>query len=163
MPTAWGYVGVDAIKLVVGMRASQIEKHGRHAAQRLTAALHRDDRVVERRRRWIGRDALDLGTPFGHADLEGRHEVFVAEAVERRVVVRQRAQAQQGIGRSSLDGNGRRRIARGRHRGGLGRGRRLAGASDKAAGQQRRHHRVFHGSLVLILGGHGLARSRGRH
>ncbi len=65
--------------------------------QQLTRLLHRDDRVLERRRRTALRDRIDLLALFRHAGFKRRREVFVPDLVERRQLVGQRAFARKRI------------------------------------------------------------------
>ncbi len=85
------HLGCHRIERVVGVGALEVEEGQRHALEHPARFLHRGDRVVERRRRRVVGDVLDLGEVDRHALLERRGVIGVADLVERRGLERQRA------------------------------------------------------------------------
>src|SRR5213080_3035837 len=69
----------------------QVREGSLRAIEQSSAALERDDRVIERRLvRTVG-DRVDLLQFFAHSDLDRGHKMFILDLVERRVVIGQRA------------------------------------------------------------------------
>ncbi len=86
---------------VVRVGRALVEEDPRDPLEQLPAALERHQGVLEGRRLGIREDRLDLGALLGHAALEGRLEVLVADVGERRQRVRQRARREERIGHLS--------------------------------------------------------------
>ena len=82
------HLALDRLDDVVGMRAGEVEEDGREAAQAPAAQLQGGDRVVEARRRRIGRDRLDLAAMFGQRAVESRPEMLRGDALEGRQAIR---------------------------------------------------------------------------
>ena len=82
------HLALDRLDDVVGMRAGEVEEDGREAAQAPAAQLQGGDRVVEARRRRIGRDRLDLAAMFGQRAVESRPEMLRRDALEGRQAIR---------------------------------------------------------------------------
>ncbi len=97
-------VGAQLVARVVGVGADQVEEHGGGAVQHLAGLLQRDDGVVEGGRGRVAGDGVDLLQLLGHAGVEGGGEIAVLDPVELRVMQRQRALREEGIG--GLDGGG---------------------------------------------------------
>jgi len=81
----------------VGVRAREgVEVHV-HAREELSASLESDERILECWRSGIIGDALDFGELLLHPLIERRRVVGVADLVERRRLVRERASRQQRV------------------------------------------------------------------
>jgi hypothetical protein len=137
------HLAVDRIQPVVGVRALQVREGGRHARQQLARALHRDDGVVERRRRLAVRDRGDFLQMLAHAGFEGRLEVLVLDLVEGRIVERQRTDLGERI-RGVEGGWGCGCCCYGGDGGGCI-GKRDACRDDEAVGL---FHAIFHGHCI---------------
>ena len=128
-------VRAQLVARIVGVRADQVEEHGGGAVQHLAALFHRDDGVLERGRGRVVGDGVHLLQLLGHAGVEGGCEVAVLDLVELRVMQRQRAFGEEGIG--GLGGLGGRRggLAVGGHGKSEGRGER----DGETGGHEARH------------------------
>jgi hypothetical protein len=100
-------LGLDLLDRRIRVRLVHVEEDLGHPRQQLARPLHRDDRVLERRRLGIRGDRVDLGALPLHALLEGGQVVGVLDAVERRGLVEERALRGEGIRRGELGGGGR--------------------------------------------------------
>jgi hypothetical protein len=118
---------LDLLKRVVGVRANHGEENLCGTVQQSTRSLHRDDRVVERRRGHLLGDHIDLGKVLPHALLEGRLVVLVPEEIEPWSVVRESALDKERI-RSGGRGWRRRALRR----------RRRAGPNEQNRGRHSR-------------------------
>ncbi len=78
------HLALDVLESGRAHRRGEDAVDRRRPVERPAAALHRLERVRERGRRGVIGDAVDLGQPFGHRDLERRLEVLDLHLVERR-------------------------------------------------------------------------------
>ena len=84
------HLGLHFFQVGIGVRRAQIAEHGRCAIEQFAGTFHGHNRVVERRRRGILRDLFDLTFLLRHAGFQGRRDVVVLDAIERRQFIRQR-------------------------------------------------------------------------
>ncbi len=91
------HLALDRLDRLVGVGAREIVENGRHAIEAAPGALQRLDRVLERRPGRVLGDHLDFRDVVGKRLVEGRHEMLVAHAVERRHLERRLPLPQQGI------------------------------------------------------------------
>ena len=90
-------VAFDALDLVAGLGAGEMEERRAHPLEKRAGALQGDDRVVEGRRGGIGDDRRDLGAPFGQRRVECGWKVLGSDAIERRRAERRVPRREQGI------------------------------------------------------------------
>ena len=90
-------VAFDALDLVAGLCAGEMEERRAHPLEQRAGALQGDDRVVEGRRGRIGDDRRDLGAPLGQRRVEGGRKVLGPDAIERRRAERRVPRREQGI------------------------------------------------------------------
>ena len=112
---AGGVVRLQLQPRGIGVGAGEAHQQRGRAAQRAAAAFERHDGVVEGRRGRVVGDRGHLGQLLRHALVERGADVGIGNAVERRVLQRQRTRRQQQVG-------GRRAGGGRRHGGGRGRG-----------------------------------------
>ena len=91
------HVGLDFLDLGIRVRAREIAEDVFNALERLPGALHRHERVLERRRIFAVRDRFDFLDVLGQRGGVSRREVLVLDLVERRILVGQRALDEQRI------------------------------------------------------------------
>ena len=82
---------LEVVREVVGVGRRLVEEDVAHALEQLAAALERLEGVLEDREVALAHDRLHLGELLGHAGLERRLEVLVADVGERRQPVREGA------------------------------------------------------------------------
>ncbi len=103
------HLALDLEQRVVGMGAGQEMEDVADARQRPPGELQRRDRIVEARRRRIGRNGRDLGLVVGERAGIGRPEMLGLDAVERRGLVgggpirQQRIAGRVGGGRGGVE------------------------------------------------------------
>jgi hypothetical protein len=90
-------LALDGLQGVIRIRAGQIEKGGRDAAEQSSASLKRDDRVLERRIRGVLRDGLHLATIFGHRGIERTAKTRPVDTVKWRRLERRRPGLEQRV------------------------------------------------------------------
>ena len=93
---------LDGLQGVVRVGGGEAAEDALHTAEQLARALEREDRVLERRRGAFVDDGLHLGELLAHPLFDGRLEVGVVDAVERRRLVEQRAGRREGIAAGKL-------------------------------------------------------------
>ena len=71
------------IEVVRGLRAEEVEKHGRHPTEHFAAPVERFNGVLKRGRLWIVHYALYLLVLALHTFAHGRLKVFELDAIER--------------------------------------------------------------------------------
>ena len=98
------HLGLDRPDALRAGRRGEHEEHGGDAAQDVAGAFQGDDRVLERRRRGVGGDRVDLGALAGHALDERGEEVLLADGGEVGVAERQGAGREEGVGRHLAPG-----------------------------------------------------------
>src|SRR5205807_4616139 len=77
-------LALEGKERLVGVGAGERMEGRRHAGEAAAAALERRDRVLEARRRLIGRDGRDLAAMLGERRPEGRGEMLRLDRRERR-------------------------------------------------------------------------------
>jgi hypothetical protein len=88
---------LDLLQPGIGVRPRQPVEDHLNVCKRLSAALQRDDRVVERRCRGIVGDVPDLLTLLPQRLIKCRKKIGVVDLVERRRVERKRRRLEQRV------------------------------------------------------------------
>jgi len=141
-------VGLDLVHHRICHHLRHVAEHVVDATEHHAGALHRDDRVVERRRGGLIRDRAELAIVDAHRFHERGHVVGLANLIERHRVLVERARDEQWI-----------RVRR-RWRRGCGCRCRCRCRCYRGFGDGRRLHRRRRRSRAAARGGEQKARDR---